>query len=244
MTNEPKDILRFGEGRLIVSYGTWHGEPAVFIEEAPSAIPRGAIVDSELGWRKTELQPNVRVMIFPTGTEARLIASILCGDARLDVQSGQNFWTTYAQSDLTTARTRISELESFKDDWRVMRDECDTAKLGYEVLLNENRDYELVITSLNSRIAELEAANAEQLKTITELASQPHIVAMREHNEHEFGLYEQAIKERDAALARVKELEIALKDSRALLNDPHMFIGYNVSDRIDTLLQSAESKVL
>lgn len=79
--NHPKDILKFGEGKLIVSAGLWHGEPAVFIEDAPSAGPRGAIMDDELGWSKTELHPSGRVLIFPTAQEAAAIASLLCGDA-------------------------------------------------------------------------------------------------------------------------------------------------------------------
>ena len=70
----------------------------------------------------------------------------------LDVQSGQQVHEVYEK-----LVARIAELESFKDDWQVMRDECDTANVGYTTLLNENRDYERLITALNARTAELEA---------------------------------------------------------------------------------------
>ena len=75
----------------------------------------------------------------------------------LDVQSGQQVHEVYEK-----LVARIAELQSFKDDWQVMRDECDTANVGYTALLNENRDYERLITSLNARIEELEAAQKWQ----------------------------------------------------------------------------------
>lgn len=72
------EAVAFGEGRVVVDTGKFHGKPAVFI--APVSEP-GVVGASarHLGHDKNLLQPGEKVLTFPTNERAKAVADALVG---------------------------------------------------------------------------------------------------------------------------------------------------------------------
>jgi hypothetical protein len=82
------NILRFGKGRLVISTGTYGGEPAAFIQsvENPGEVGTSA---QYLGLPLDRMPLGSTIMVFPTMTQANIVADAITGSPGPKWELGQ-----------------------------------------------------------------------------------------------------------------------------------------------------------